>query len=437
MELYSARPRCDFVHGCSQRDKVAMAERSEGKEYEFTDNLNDITNLLEEMVEQDELRNTRSSSNLNKCDSEQLNAQEETPVVSKVLNNLSNVCGMAKFINEKNCETFNKPAKCSMDSQQNFFNHLLKEIQFLREEARMKNIIIKSLLLSKSSKHNEQNLAYKTTNDNFYDENSVQFNICSKDDSPKGNSQGNNGRSDKIVLKHKIFKKNLFKVCNDHTADEKTSNEYSDDELINFNLLSTATNASNLSSINKNNSNDCDITKAYEEKTVEAVLANSVPISVPNKEANFHLAETIDSTIDQFKALIEKARKFTVDNDFTARDRAHSSSKKSEGKVEETHTWRKGTTLIMGNSNLSHIRKEKLCKKGTIKVRCFSGAKFEYFYHYTIPLITKKPDCIVLRMGTNNAPYCTPEKMVDQILRLKNIILQKLSPVRLLFLLQR
>ena len=60
-----------------------MAERSEGKEkYEFNDNLNDITNLWEEMVEQDELLITRSSSNLNKCDSEQLDVQEETPVVS-------------------------------------------------------------------------------------------------------------------------------------------------------------------------------------------------------------------------------------------------------------------------------------------------------------------------------------------------------------------
>ena len=47
-----------------------MAERSEGKEkYEFTDDLNDITNLLEEMVEQGELLITRSSSNLNKCGS--------------------------------------------------------------------------------------------------------------------------------------------------------------------------------------------------------------------------------------------------------------------------------------------------------------------------------------------------------------------------------
>ena len=92
-------------------------------------------------------------------------------------------------------------------------------------------------------------MLYKTTNDNFLDENSVQFNICSKDDSPKGNSQGNNDRSDKIVLKHKTFKENQFKVYNDHTADEKTSNEYSDDELINFNLVSTANNTSNLSYI--------------------------------------------------------------------------------------------------------------------------------------------------------------------------------------------
>ena len=75
----------------------AAWQRSEGKEkYGFTDNLNDITNLLEEMVEQDELLITWSSSNLNKCDSEQLDVQEETPVVSKFLNNSSKVCGMDK-----------------------------------------------------------------------------------------------------------------------------------------------------------------------------------------------------------------------------------------------------------------------------------------------------------------------------------------------------
>ena len=97
-----------------------MTERSEGKEkYEFTDNLSDITNSLEEMVKQDGLI-TRSSSNLKKYGSEQLDVQEKTPVVIEFFNNSWNICGMDKFINEKNCETYDKPAKYSINSQRTF-----------------------------------------------------------------------------------------------------------------------------------------------------------------------------------------------------------------------------------------------------------------------------------------------------------------------------
>ena len=52
------------------------------------------------MVEQDELLITRLSSNLNKYDSEQMDVQEESPVVSTFLNNSSNVCGIDKLISE-------------------------------------------------------------------------------------------------------------------------------------------------------------------------------------------------------------------------------------------------------------------------------------------------------------------------------------------------
>ena len=129
----------------------------------------------------------------------------------------------------------------------------------------------------------------------------------------------------------------MFKVCNDQTAGEKTSNECSDDELINFNLVNTATNVSNVPSINKNNSNDCDITKACEEKTVEAVLVNSVLVSTPDKEANLRLVETIDSTIDQFKALIEKARKFTVDKTLQLRTEHIPVQKNQKTKLKKLH----------------------------------------------------------------------------------------------------
>ena len=123
----------------------------------------------------------------------------------------------------------------------------------------------------------------------------------------------------------------MSKVYNDYTADEKISNEYNNDELINFNLVSTATNVSNPCSINKNSSDAYDITYANEEKTVEAVLVNSVPFSAPGNynEVNLYPVETINSTINQFKALTKKARKLTEDDIFTGNDRAHSSLKNS------------------------------------------------------------------------------------------------------------
>ena len=50
-----------------------MTGKSEGKEtYDFNDNLNYRTNLLEEKVKLDEPFIRRSKSNLNKCGSEQI-----------------------------------------------------------------------------------------------------------------------------------------------------------------------------------------------------------------------------------------------------------------------------------------------------------------------------------------------------------------------------
>ena len=122
----------------------------------------------------------------------------------------------------------------------------------------------------------------------------------------------------------------MSKVYNDYTADKKISNKYNNDELINFNLVSTATNVSNPCSINKNSSDASYITYASEEKTV-AVLVNSVPFSAPGNynEVNLYPVETINSTINQFKALTKKARKLTEDDIFTGNDRAHSSLKNS------------------------------------------------------------------------------------------------------------
>ena len=80
--------------------------------------------------------------------------------------------------------------------------------------------------------------------------------------------------------------------------------------------------------------------------------------SVPGNynEVNLYPVETIDSTINQFKALTKKARKLTEDDIFTGNGRAHSSLKIHKIKLKKlTH----GTTLIIGDSILALIRKDK------------------------------------------------------------------------------
>ena len=66
--------------------------------------------------------------------------------------------------------------------------------------------------------------------------------------------------------------------------------------------------------------------------------------------------------------------------------------------------WRKGTSLILGDSTISGLIEKKMSGNRKIKVRYFLGAKIKTMYHYAIPLLEKKPENITLHLGTNDAP---------------------------------
>ena len=61
-----------------------------------------------------------------------------------------------------------------------------------------------------------------------------------------------------------------------------------------------------------------------------------------------------------------------------------------------------------------------------IKVRYFPGAKIKDMYHYEIPLLQKKPENIILHLGTNDAPYNSGTNILKDMIELKNFILEKL-----------
>ena len=76
--------------------------------------------------------------------------------------------------------------------------------------------------------------------------------------------------------------------------------------------------------------------------------------------------------------------------------------------------WKNDTTLIMGDSTVTGLMEKKMSRNRKVKIRFFPGAKINDMFHYAIPLLEKKPDYVILHVGTNDAP----SKLV-QIFRMK------------------
>eukprot|EP00112_Aurelia_sp_Birch-Aquarium-sp1_P010722 Seg2283.5 transcript_id=Seg2283.5/GoldUCD/mRNA.D3Y31 product="hypothetical protein" protein_id=Seg2283.5/GoldUCD/D3Y31 len=113
----------------------------------------------------------------------------------------------------------------------------------------------------------------------------------------------------------------------------------------------------------------------------------------------------------------------TVPKTDTKQTNAQSSNKADN--INETHPWRKGTTLIVADSILYGIDERKICQNGLVKVRVFSGTTIEDLKDYYIkPLLRKKPSKVILHVGTNNASLknANPDQILDALLDFKKDI---------------
>ena len=86
-----------------------------------------------------------------------------------------------------------------------------------------------------------------------------------------------------------------------------------------------------------------------------------------------------------------------------------------------------GTAVITGDSILNGIIQERLSRKGRfVKVHNFRGATFDDMKHHIIPLLRKEPGSVIIHAGTNDAPYLTSRKILDNLLTLKSFITDNL-----------
>ena len=71
--------------------------------------------------------------------------------------------------------------------------------------------------------------------------------------------------------------------------------------------------------------------------------------------------------------------------------------------VLNSYQWKKGTTLIVGDSMLAGLREAKLSRSKRIKVHYFPGGKTDDFQTHLIPYLKKDPDNIIIHIGTNDS----------------------------------
>ena len=89
------------------------------------------------------------------------------------------------------------------------------------------------------------------------------------------------------------------------------------------------------------------------------------------------------------------------------------------------------TTLIVGNSILSGLKESKMSQKMLIEVRTVPGATIQDMKFFVVPHLKKKPDNIIIHVGTNNAPHSSSYEIFHEIQRLRNFILKYLPSARI------
>ena len=63
---------------------------------------------------------------------------------------------------------------------------------------------------------------------------------------------------------------------------------------------------------------------------------------------------------------------------------------------------------------MSGSRESKISFRRNMKVRIFLGTRIQDMYYYLVPLVCKRPDKIILHVGTNDAPHIKTDVMLDK-----------------------
>ena len=89
--------------------------------------------------------------------------------------------------------------------------------------------------------------------------------------------------------------------------------------------------------------------------------------------------------------------------------------------------WPVGIKVIVSDSILNGIAEENLFGQGClVKVKYFPGSTVDDLSHHIIPITRKKPTNMIIHTGKNDAPSSSPREILDNLLKLKALVNEKL-----------
>ena len=100
--------------------------------------------------------------------------------------------------------------------------------------------------------------------------------------------------------------------------------------------------------------------------------------------------------------------------------------------IKKEFHWPSGTCAIVGDSMFNGIDEKKLQKHENIKLFYFSDARINDMNHHLMPIIAKRPDYLILHVGTNDVRFNTSRQIIDNLLMLKCNILKQLPNCRVI-----
>ena len=89
-----------------------------------------------------------------------------------------------------------------------------------------------------------------------------------------------------------------------------------------------------------------------------------------------------------------------------------------------TEIWPPKTVLIIGDSMVNQINKERISDSlnKNIEVRSYGGASINSLYVKLEALLPKKPTTVILHIGTHDTTYSTAITVLNELLRMKHYI---------------